>query len=342
MNKETLRKADFKTGILLIGFCLWFLSITFLFMPFKETYGGVENVWYVSPWIFPAVVLTLLLILAVILTVNAIKQNGFRDLVVFPLGRLSGFRLTTSGIAAVALLCLACGIGIWYLVVNIQKKIDSGLEEAKWLADPSSVVVFQWSDPFAVFPLGLLSMLMLASATVLAMGLQRRQQEDSVTRGGWSEASVSFTIISLLFIVLVYVFVPRLDFFVAILLFLTVFTVSFHVGDVDIIRLSMGCYLVIAAACLLVFATSLDHRMNAVYVYFTDFAVLGLTIVYMLAAGIMLRNDAEAFGRYRTCLIVSWLTPLLVVPMFRFGLLVPLPHEGGVIELMQQLRYLAR
>jgi len=61
MDTDNLRKADFKTGVMLIAFCLWFLSITFVFMPFKETYGGVENVWYVSPWIFPAVVLTLLL-----------------------------------------------------------------------------------------------------------------------------------------------------------------------------------------------------------------------------------------------------------------------------------------
>ena len=44
--------------------------------------------------------------------------------------------------------------------------------------------------------------------------------------------------------------------------------------------------------------------------------------------------------RFRTCLVVSWATPLILVPGFRFGLLVPLPHEGAVIELMHQIRYL--
>jgi len=345
MDNDNLRKADFKTGVFLITFCLWLLPVTFLFMPFKETYGGVENVWYVSPWIFPAVILTLLLLLSATLTVNAILRQGLRDVIEFPGGRLSAFRLTSVGTFMIMVLIVASAIGLWYLIVNIEEKIHSSLDEAKWLADPSHAEVFTWSDPLAVVPLVGVSLVLIASVVLLAVSMTRRRHGAADTSGANSvkkpsEAFVRFAIITLLFCELVYLLVPNIDFFVGVLLFLIVFTVCFHVDSHAIARISMGVYLVIGAAMAVVFLTGLDELLNSGFEYTADLIVLAVTFGYMVWVWRALATEAENRRRYRTCLMVSWATPLILVPGFRFGLLVPLPHEGAVIELMHQIRYL--
>ena len=345
MDKETLRKSDFKTGSLLIVFCLWFLSITFLFMPFKETYGGVDNVWYVSPWIFPAIVLTLLLVLSVILTINAAMENGMRDLVVYPPGQPAKFQLTKLGYALVAGLAIALSAGLWYLLINIEQKIQSALEEAKWLSDPSKVQTFEWSDPIIVIPLVGLSLLLVATLSALGTSLTRREstiEEQPLFHSEMSESTVRFFIITLLFCMLIYVFVPRVDFFVSILLFLSVFTSVFHVGGARLSRGAVGSFLLISVLTALLFMTGLDARLNSIYPYTVDLLILAATLLFMTWCWLILAGDGEARARYRTCLLVSWLTPLILVPAFRFGLLVPLPHEGGVIEFMHQIRYAIR
>lgn len=345
MDKDNLRKADFKTGVFLITFCLWFLPVTFLFMPFKETYGGVENVWYVSPWIFPAVILTLLLLLSGTLTVNAILRQGMRDVIEFPDGKLRGFRLTGVGTLMTMALTVASAAGLWYLIVNIEKKIRFSLDEAKWLADPSQAEVFEWSDPLAVVPLVGVSLVLIASVVLLAVSMMRRRGVATGTSIAGSakkpsEGVVRFAVITLLFCELVYLLVPYVDFFIGILLFLIVFTVCFHVESHVIARISMGVYLAIGAVMAVLFLTGLDNLVNAGFEYTTDLIVLAVTLGYMVWVWSALATEPEDRRRYRTCLMVSWATPLILVPGFRFGLLVPLPHEGAVIELMHQIRYL--
>lgn len=342
MDKDTLRKSDFKTGSLLIVFCLWFLSVTFLFMPFKETYGGVDNVWYVSPWIFPAIVLTLLLILSIILTINAAIENGMRDLIVFPEGQRSKFRLTGLGYILVTGLAIALTAGLWYLIISIEDKIQSSLEEAKWLSDPTKVQIFEWSDPIAVISVSCVSLLLAAILCLLAISLARHSNvagERSSVPKEVSESTISLLIISTLFCMLIYVFVPRVDFFVSILLFLSVFTAVFYVGDPRLSKVALGGFLGISVLTAFVFVTGLAAKINAVIDFGTDFIILIATITLMLWIWLLLSGNTEARARYRTSLLVSWVTPLILVPAFRFGLLVPLPHEGGVIEFMHLLRY---
>ena len=346
METEQLRKADFKTGVFLIAFCLWYLAITFAFMPFKETYGGVENVWYVSPWIFPAVILTLLLILSSILTINAVLNQGLGDVVIFRDNRLRSFQLTRIGVIMNAMLVVASGAGLVYLIINIEEKIQFTIDESQWLAVPSQANIFSWSNPLAMIPLLATSLVFIASSALLASLLWQRQRvirlPTSTVSPAIRETRARFIIIAVLFSLLVYVLVPNLDFFVAILLFLSVFITCFYVEDDAVARLSMSIYVALGTVVLLIFATGVDSLLNAVFPGAVDLLVLGATLIYSLLVWHRLAGNTQARKKFRTGLLLSWITPLLLVPIFRFGLLVPLPHEGAVIELMHQLRYLLR
>ena len=74
-EKETLRKADFLTGLLIFIFGLFIISQG-VQMPMKDSWGGVESVWYVSPALFPLIVGSMISILGLILTVKSFLEIG--------------------------------------------------------------------------------------------------------------------------------------------------------------------------------------------------------------------------------------------------------------------------
>ena len=52
LEKEKLRKADIFSGLAIFLFGL-FMVLMASEMPMKDSWGGVQNVWYVSPALFP-------------------------------------------------------------------------------------------------------------------------------------------------------------------------------------------------------------------------------------------------------------------------------------------------
>lgn len=73
-----LRQNDFKISmvlLLLICFLLWETRS----FPMTGNYGGVESQWYVSPALFPLVLLTLLALCTFYLLMVAIRSKGFQS-----------------------------------------------------------------------------------------------------------------------------------------------------------------------------------------------------------------------------------------------------------------------
>jgi hypothetical protein len=79
MEKSTLRKADVISGIIIFLFGVWIVSMAFK-MPMKDSYGGVMNVWYVSPAIFPLFVGAMIMLLGASLTRTALRIVAFKEL----------------------------------------------------------------------------------------------------------------------------------------------------------------------------------------------------------------------------------------------------------------------
>jgi hypothetical protein len=74
-DKCKLRKADFVTSVLLFALGLW-ICLKSLRMPMKDSFGGVQNVWYVSPALLPLLVGSALMLLSLVLFVNAVRTTG--------------------------------------------------------------------------------------------------------------------------------------------------------------------------------------------------------------------------------------------------------------------------
>jgi hypothetical protein len=79
LEKEKLRKADVYSGAIIFLFGLW-VVFRALKMPMKDSWGGVQNVWYVSPAIFPLFIGCMIMLLGGLLCRTALKMVGIKAL----------------------------------------------------------------------------------------------------------------------------------------------------------------------------------------------------------------------------------------------------------------------
>ena len=158
MDKGRLRRADFITSIILILFGLWLLYETFQ-MPMKDTYGGVENVWYVSPALLPLIISIGIILLGFVLFLHSLKTGG-------------------------------------------AKKFINGLKQKK---------------------------------------------------RGISESLTRLFIILLILISYVYLYIPRVDFFLSSLIFLFVFITGFYFDDIKLLQKHSLFYLIGSSVFLIIF-----------------------------------------------------------------------------------------
>lgn len=79
METEKLRKADIFSGTAIIVLGLFIISQA-VQMPMKDSYAGVQNVWYVSPALLPLFIGATLTLLGVFLMKIALKEVGLTGL----------------------------------------------------------------------------------------------------------------------------------------------------------------------------------------------------------------------------------------------------------------------
>jgi hypothetical protein len=79
LQKEKLRKADIFSGSIICLFGLW-VVLQAVKMPMKGSWGGVQNVWFVSPALFPLFVGLMIMLLGALLVRTALREVGFEEL----------------------------------------------------------------------------------------------------------------------------------------------------------------------------------------------------------------------------------------------------------------------
>lgn len=249
-DRTGLRKADFWTSILLFGIGAAMIGGATTF-PMTDSYGGVQNVWYVSPALFPLLVAAALVLLSAVLFVNAIMTGGAR-LALADIRRAS-HRLAERDLRLIAIVALIAGY--------------------------------------------------------------------------------------------VYGLIPRMDFFVASVLFLQAFVVAFYVDRPALGKVHVAAFCGISAVLGLLAALGLARARGsdaALLVDVAGVAAFAALAAYAYASVVMGPEPAEYRRRLRVALTISLLVPLVLCPTFKYFLLVPLPTEGLVIEAMDNLHYALR
>jgi len=247
MKKKELRKADFITSVLLLIFSVWIIMQT-LKMPMKDTFGGVQNVWYVSPALFPLIISIFIMVLGVVLLIHSIKTGGAK-----------------------------------YFLNNF-----------------------------------------------------------SVRYKGLSEKNIRFIGILLALFSFVYLNVPRIDFFISVTLFLTYFISVFYFDEENLLRKLTLFYFIGSIIFIILFVFGISKIINSYYEYFTDILALFFYLSYVIYNFVNIKSSNIFKKRLTVSLIVSLAVPLILCPTFRYFLLVPLPKEGLIIQIMHNIYYLIK
>lgn len=157
-----------------------------------------------------------------------------------------------------------------------------------------------------------------------------------------SDPMQRFIGVLLALIAFVYLYIPRVDFFLSIVFFLSYFIPAYFYDDMVSLRRLAGVYAGVSALVVVIFATPVADAVNGLFMFATDVVVLAAIVAINIVAARLARREEKNRNRYRIGLIVSIVTPLLLTPIFRFALLVPLPHEGGIVQLFQVIYYAIR
>ncbi len=250
LEKDKLRKADVFSGALFFLFGLWIISQA-LKMPMKDSWGGVQNVWYVSPALFPLFVGGIIAILGLLLCRTALKEIG-----------LKAFK-----------------------------------ETLRWLA---SRELFSFLN---------------------------------------SLPNLRFYTIAVLFLSFIYLNIPRIDFFLGALLFLVVFISSFYFDDAVLLKKLFFFYLAGIVVLTLFFILGLNRSLGKAIPFPADILTAAFIIAYCVYAWRLIRGNPDLRKKFRTALIVAFSAPFLVGTIFKYFLLVPMPHEGLIVAMLDYIWY---
>jgi hypothetical protein len=250
MDKDKMRKADIYSGAAICLFGLWIIFQA-LKMPMKDSWGGVQNVWYVSPAIFPLIVGSMIMILGALLCRTALKMVGFK----------------------------AFG------------------ETVRWLLS-KALLQFLNSIP-----------------------------------------TLRFYTIVVLFLSFVFLTIPRIDFFISAVLFLVVFITSFYFDDAMLLKKLFFFYLAGIIVLIIYFAFGLNDPLGRIVPFPADILTICFIVSYSVYAWMLIRRNSMLRKKYRTAMILAFISPFIVGTIFKYFLLVLMPSEGLVIAVMDYFWY---
>ena len=245
-----MRKADIYSGAAICLFGLWII-LQALKMPMKDSWGGVQNVWYVSPAIFPLFVGSMIMLLGALLCRTALKMVGFK----------------------------AFG------------------ETVRWLLS-KALLQFLNSIP-----------------------------------------NLRFYTIVVLFLSFVFLTIPRIDFFISAVLFLVVFITSFYFDDAMLLKKLFFFYLAGIIVLILYFAFGLNDPLGRIVPFPADILTICFIVSYSVYAWMLIRRNPILRKKYRTAMIIAFVSPFIVGIIFKYFLLVLMPSEGLVVAVMDYFWY---
>lgn len=250
LQKDKLRKADIFTGCLFFLVGLWIVWQA-LKMPMKDSWGGVQNVWFVSPAIFPLFVGAMIMFLGALLTRTALKEVGFKEL-----GRV-----------------------------------------VHWLGSPEILAALK------------------------------------------STAAIRFYAIVILFLGFVYLNLPRVDFFLCSVLFLSIFISMFYLEEDNLLKKMLWFYLGGTVSFILYLISGFSQKLRTALAHPNDWFTIVFIIAYFSYSFVLIRDSLTLRKRMRTSLLLAVIVPFVFGIIFKYLLLVPMPTEGLVVEVLDAIWY---
>lgn len=149
--------------------------------------------------------------------------------------------------------------------------------------------------------------------------------------------SLRFLAVTATVVLTVFLYMPRVDFVISAAFLLVALMSMFAFEDDALLRRLLVLYILLAAPMIAYFASGLGARFEKAFYYASDIpGGLFLALYILLAARTAGRGRR---GRFLRLVLIAFAVPLLLVPVFKYLLYIPFPREGGVVALMDYVRF---
>ncbi|KJZ13296.1 hypothetical protein TW85_13835 [Marinomonas sp. S3726] len=207
------------------------------------------------------------------------------------------------------------------------------------LTDSYAGIQNAWYVSPALFPILIASILLICGVTLLFKGLAfvRAHKEIPVVRT--SQASRwRFVLLVSLISGMVFSWVPLIDFAISSFTFLFLFILAFYSDSPALQHKVLTIWTSVSLILLVLYQTSALSEGGR------NLLDWGALLFALLMVGIFRKwsINLDCFTKWKTSVKTAFIVTLVVCPIFRLGMLVPLPTEGIVIEKMVDAKYLVR
>lgn len=219
--------------------------------------------------------------------------------------------------------------GLWIFVQanNMPKAVDYGDVSNVWYVSPALL-------PFIIGGCVTVLGAVLLVEAVISGGARDGIAALQRFRFRVTERGLRFSTIVSALIGYVYVLVPHVDFFLATVLFLAFAVQAFSFEDERYLRTSFVTFLIVCAVFAGLFFGGSAAVLNAAFAYTTDLIALTAAVIVLLLGRRAAGRITHGVRKFRVAAVLAVVVPLVVTPLFRFVLLVRLPNEGGIVDLM--------
>ena len=215
------------------------------------------------------------------------------------------------------------------------------------MKDSFSGVINVWYVSPALFPLCIGAFIAQGGLVLMGRAIRdggARKFWEDILAGKRESSEETLRLLAVLLPIFSYVYlnIPRVDYFLSTLSCLVVFTTLFYFDSREILKKLFRFYLTGCLAFLLLFSLGAHGALNEFFPYFTDVLVFLFLLAYIYYCLTLVQRDPAQRKKLKLTLLISSLTSLVLIPSFKYFLLVPLPVEGGFIEIMNIIRYAFR
>lgn len=160
----------------------------------------------------------------------------------------------------------------------------------------------------------------------------------------FNEMNLRFLAVLVPLIGFVFINLRIIDFFLSIVFYL-VFTISvFYFENEQFLKKLLLSFSIMTSTMLIIMVLNIDQILADISWIIMD--VVGL--IFIIALHVLIQIELKKIGdpklkiKYKHVLLMSYITPIIIVPTFRFLLRIPLPKEGVIVNLMAMVYYAIR
>lgn len=232
-------------------------------------------------------------------------------------------------------------LGVWILFESFKMP----------LRDSYAGVNSVWYVSPALMPLIIGAAIILLAITIFVHAMKHGGKEALkvlwVSGKGkklFSDANIRYASVLLPLIAMVYMNLTMVDFFLTLVLYLS-FTISvFYIDDANFMRSTFYFYAIEMAILFIISVFKLDVVFASVFTYLLDIIALLMIVALTIWMKLQMRKvlDQNVNKKFRHAMLMTYIAPLVLVPIFRYMLRIPLPVEGGIVNLMSLVYYTIR